>query len=267
MPSITLKLVNTDGEIKKSRSGEQHTYLDFIGSFEKGDLLKISVDEPGQYLMVQADEALNPSLIYLKEQEWTYHYPLSEEELRAFPKNAFIGEKKYMHARFAEEDEINRYRNLALNPHDQKQDSGGYPHAWANVETRNDSTFFARNAIDGIIANESHGSYPYQSWGINKKADAFLQLEFGRRVHVDRMALILRGDYPHDSYWTQVTAEFSDGTEEVLKLVKVHEAQVFSIAPRDIEWLKLKNLIKNDDDSPFPALTELEVYGDNHTSI
>ena len=40
---------------------------------------------------------------------------------------------------FAEEQ--TSYRNWALNPHDQKDVANVYPHAYANVETRNDATF------------------------------------------------------------------------------------------------------------------------------
>ncbi|MCO7124714.1 hypothetical protein NIE88_02845 [Sporolactobacillus shoreicorticis] len=263
MSEITIQLLGADGEVKKERTDDDRTYLDFIGSLETGDRLRISVDKAGQYLVVQADEALNPSFIYLTGTVWEYIFPSDEELLRAYPKNAFKGEKKYMNARFANEEEINRYRNLALNSHDQKQESGAYPHAWANVETRNDSTFFARNAIDGVVANECHGSYPYQSWGINKQADAFIQIEFGRKVVIDKLSFVLRGDYPHDSYWTQATVEYSDGFEEVVTFEKVRGPQTFTVQSREIEWLKIKDLIKAEDESPFPALTEIEIYGKN----
>ncbi len=62
-----------------------------------------------------------------------------------------------------------------------------------------------------MIANESHGSFPYQSWGINQQADAQITIDFGREIVTDKIALVLRGDYPHDSYWEAVTLEFSDG--------------------------------------------------------
>jgi hypothetical protein len=35
----------------------------------------------------------------------------------------------------------------------------------------------------------------------------------------------------------------------------------FEIRKKGIEWIKLGNLIKADDPSPFPALTQIEVYG------
>lgn len=56
-----------------------------------------------------------------------------------------------------------------------------YPHATANVETRGESVFAAKNAIDGVRANRSHGEWPYESWGINMQDDAAMKLDFGDR--------------------------------------------------------------------------------------
>ena len=36
---------------------------------------------------------------------------------------------------------------------------------------------------------------------------------------------------------------------------------VFTFEKKTVEWLKLGELIKADDPSPFPALTQIEVYG------
>ncbi len=38
---------------------------------------------------------------------------------------------------------------------------------------------------------------------------------------------------------------------------------VFAIEKKQITWLKLSDLIKADDPSPFPALTQIQVYGTN----
>ncbi len=46
--------------------------------------------------------------------------------------------------------------------------------------------FAARNAIDGIFANEYHGEYPWTSWGINQDPKAELHLDFGRPVIIER---------------------------------------------------------------------------------
>ena len=161
----------------------------------------------------------------------------------------------------AEEDEIAEYRNLTVNVNDLHDAVNCYPHASANVETRGESVFAARNAIDGVLENHGHGSWPYASWGINRDPNAEMRIDFGRKVTVDCLKIYLRADFPHDSWWTKATVTFSDGSVEVLDLVKYDRAQTFHIAPREVEWLTFGTLIKAEDESPFPALTQLEAYG------
>lgn len=88
-----------------------------------------------------------------------------------------------------------------------------------------------------------------------------LTIEFGRPVTVDELRLTLRADFPHDSYWTQATVAFDDGSREVLQLTKTAAPQVFALAPRTVQSLKLFELKKAANASPFPALTQIEVWG------
>ena len=88
-----------------------------------------------------------------------------------------------------------------------------------------------------------------------------MTIEFGRPVTVDELRLTLRADFPHDSYWTQATVAFDDGSREVLQLTKTAAPQVFALAPRTVQSLKLFELKKAADASPFPALTQIEVWG------
>ena len=157
--------------------------------------------------------------------------------------------------------EINSYKNLAKNVMDQHGDPGCYPHASANVETRGEAVFAARNAIDGVVANLSHGNWPYESWGINRQDDAEMTLEFGRPVDFDTIVLYTRADFPHDNWWVKATLTFSDGTSQVVDMEKSVECHTFAIEKKGITWVKLGQLIKADDPSPFPALTQIEIYG------
>lgn len=129
------------------------------------------------------------------------------------------------------------------------------------METRNEAVFAARNAVDGLFENTSHGEYPYQSWGINRDPNARLTLSFGRRVTVDEVRLTLRADFPHDNYWKRVTLDFDDGSSETFPLAKTGETQVFPISPRTIVSATLQDLIMAEGISPFPALTQIELYG------
>jgi hypothetical protein len=173
----------------------------------------------------------------------------------------FSGSLHLLWARAATMDEINEYKNLALNVMDQHEADGSYPHASANVETRGEAVFAARNAIDGVRENHSHGNWPYQSWGINRQDDARMRLDFGRKVLIDKIVLYTRSDFPHDNWWKQVTLQFSDGSEFKWDLQKSDRAHLIKIKKREVTWLELCDLIKSDDPSPFPALTQLEVYG------
>lgn len=88
-----------------------------------------------------------------------------------------------------------------------------------------------------------------------------MKLEFGREIKTDRIILHTRADFPHDNWWVKATVEFSDGSSMVLDLEKTDVSQEFSFEEKTISWLVLKELIKADDPSPFPALTQIEVFG------
>lgn len=259
---ITIKLENETGDILDSRSNEEDTYLALKRrEYQPGEKIVIETDEPNKFIWVQLDEALPKSLVLLKTTRWEYPVIFEENLKKAYSPKIFSGNRHYLTASYATEEEIYEYRNIALNPHDLKKDTGVYPHAYANVETRDDATFYARNAIDGMVANEDHGSYPYQSWGINRQEDAEITIDFGHEVKVDKIALVLRGDYPHDSFWTNVTLAFDDGAPLSFQTTNAMGRQFFEFDSRTTSKVTLKNLIKNEDESPFPALTEMEVYG------
>ncbi len=274
MTMLTMSILDSKGKIKEgffshdkekqmiSASGEDFVQLalqDF--QYEDGDDIMITLDQSGVFLVVKLDETLDSTMIYLKEKEWRYKVKRTQNALEAAPQFRFAGNCHYLRARLATSAEVRAYRNIALNPHDQKNESGVYPHAWANVETRDDATFFACNAIDGVFANRSHGNYPYGSWGINQQLDAALTIEFGKEVQVDHVRLTLRADFPHDNYWKNVTAVFSDGSSETFVTTKTDGGQSFDFKKRRTTSITLCHLIQSDDPSPFPALTQVEVFG------
>ena len=88
-----------------------------------------------------------------------------------------------------------------------------------------------------------------------------MTVDFGREVEADKIVLYTRADFPHDNWWKQVTLTFSDGTSLDWELEKSQLPHVLSIEPKRITWIKLSNLIKADDPSPFPALSQIGVYG------
>lgn len=256
---ININIFDKDNNLKTNSSGDIQTALVYKNKYELGDYIVISVDEPNKFYWVQVDDALGKSLVYLTG-DMKYEIPFYEKKLNLSPKT-FNGERHLLSVRKAYDFEYKAYRNLALNVNDQHGQNTSFPHAVANVETRGESVFAAKNAIDGVINPESHGKWPYQSWGINMREDAQWQINFGRTVCIDRIIIYLRADFPHDNWWKELKITFSDGSEKVIALEKGGHAQEFIFDTKQIEWLKLSDLKKADDPSPFPALTQIEIYG------
>ena len=205
------------------------------------------------------DDALGKAFVYVTGTV-RYLIPFGEKKVCYSPK-VFVGNRHLLTARFATEEEISAYKNLALNVIDQHGETNCYPHAWANVETRGESVFAARNAIDGVTQNHSHGEWPYESWGINMQDDAMMTVEFGRLIEADKIVLYTRADFPHDNWWKQVTLSFSDGSSIKWNLEKSDKPHIITFDKKRISWVRLHDLIKAEDPSPFPALSQIEVYG------
>lgn len=260
MAELGLKIVDGSRNIKMEDRGRDFASILYRGEYEPGDCILLESDEKNIHLYLQIDEVLGESLIYLCENA-SFYVPFGDKKHPISPK-AFDGDIHHIVVRKAEENAAHNYRNLALNRFDQHGVTGIYPHASANVETRGQSVFFAGNAIDGVLENRGHGRWPFASWGINRQDDAVLTIEFGRAVEVDKIGVLLRADFPHDNWWTQATVCFSDGSSEVLHFEKSRYLQEFPISKRVTTWVQFKDHVKcADDPSPFPALSQLEVYG------
>ena len=260
METIKLKILDEVGHTLMTCDADTNVSLVYTNEYRPGDRVALEIDHPGQYCVIQFEDTMPEALVYVVKREINFHIPFGEQAITYSPKS-FVGSRHVIRARLALPEEIAARRNLAFNCYDEHGDTGFYPHASANVETRGEAVFAARNAIDGIFENSAHGEYPYQSWGINRDPNAALTLDFGRTVLLDELRLTLRADFPHDSWWTQATVEFDDGSREVLDLQKTAASQTFAIEPRTVKSLKLFELKKADDPSPFPALTQIEAWG------
>ena len=258
---IKLKIVGR-GEIERACGfeGDNKAELVYCSEYMDGDRIVLDTDKSGRYCVVRFEDSMREAFIYIPGRSAEFFIPPANNRPNYSPKS-FTGMIHYIEARYATDEEISKVKNLALNVYDQHENNTFYPHASANVETRGEAVFAARNAIDGMYANSSHGKYPYQSWGINRDPKAALTLDFGREVLVSEIRLTLRADYPHDNYWVSADINFDDGSSETLKLEKSEKPQCFQIKERKIKSLVLENLIKAEGESPFPALTQIEVWG------
>ncbi len=262
MNSLELMIKNSGGDVLSRSEEDTDCTLLHIKEYQHGDAVVLKIQTIPCYLVVQFEDSLAPQLIYATQNEISYTIPFDSDRIVFSPK-CFVGERHVIRARLATEKEISARQNLALNVYDRHGEIGYYPHSSANVETRGEAVFASYNAIDGVFENENHGRWPYQSWGINQDPNAAIKIDFGRTVTIDEVKITLRADFPHDSYWTSGTVSFSDGSEEVLNFIKTKRPQQFDISPRTITWVKFDRLLKADDESPFPALTQIEIIGRN----
>ena len=253
---------------KYTANGTDEAVLSFNGEYRKGDVIHISDLDPGKFYVMQLDAVLNPSVVYVTKEELLYPVPFYEKRENLNPLT-FSGNRHVVSIRKAGAHEVMIYRNLSENSFDPHDDIGVYPHSSANIETRGESVFAAANAINGNIAHGSHGEWPYESWGINCRDDAEFRLDFGRPVNIREIWIYERCDFPHDNWWTEGTVLFSNGKKEILKLEKRADgsAQKFKVAEDNVTGLTLCNLIKSSDPSPFPALTQIKVFGTEYSGI
>ena len=177
---IKVQVINKEGTIIAEAVGTKEVNLPVSRTYEEGDRVVFLADEIPAFYVFQADDALGEALVYVTG-EVSYEIPFGEKKVCYSPK-IFSGESHLVTARKAREWEYESYRNLAVNVMDQHGDTNCYPHATANVETRGESVFAARNAIDGVTSNHSHGYWPYGSWGINRNPQATMRVDFGREV-------------------------------------------------------------------------------------
>ena len=256
---LCIKVIDKNGITICVGRDEEEVRLPVTREYKEGDMIVVEVSDTPLYAWLQLDDALGRSLVYLTG-HYTYRIPFGEKRINLSPK-VFSGSRHLLTLKKARDFEISSYRNLAFNVSDCHENETCFPHASANVETRGEAVFAAKNAIDGVTANTCHGEWPYASWGINRDPNAALKLDFGRDVTVDRIILYLRADFPHDNWWTNAAVTFSDGESMEVNFVKTGSAQEFTFEPKTLRWLELSRLIKSGEESPFPALTQIEVYG------
>lgn len=260
MPVFKLKVLDSKGSTLANCDPAEQCALVYTNEYKEGDWIAMEVSESGQFCVVQLEDTMPPALVYFAKTSLHFKIPMGEQAITYSPKS-FKGARHVIRARLATEAEVAARRCLSFNPYDIHGETQVFPHAHANVETRGEAVFAARNAIDGIFENNSHGEYPYQSWGINRDPDAAITVEFGREVLVDEIRITERADFPHDSHWVSARLTFSDSTSKEMTLVKSTAPQALTFPAIKTSSVVLSHLIQADDPSPFPALTQIEVYG------
>ena len=153
-------------------------------------------------------------------------------------------------------------RLISLNSHDKRGQKRYFPHAYANLVTRDQVSFFERNAIDGVCNNSDHGDYPYHSWAGGAREDLEYYIDFGTDVEVDKIVFFLRADFPHDTYWKSLEVEFSDGSKVPASFEQTADGQELVLdEPKTTRTIHLTNFKQAVYPFSWAALSQIEVYG------
>lgn len=259
MALLKLGIFNQDNQEVFSKQSEDEVTLAYRDYYYPGDKICVFSDTKGIYLKLRLDDSLDESWVYLNDYQYTFVIPFDDER-KPYGAKAFSEERHFGYVSVISDEELSNYHNLAKNSFDTVENEVLFPHASTNVKTSNPQ-FFARNAIDGIFETSNHGSWPHSSWGINKQSDAWLKIDFGQKVEIDRIHIYLRADFPHDNWWKQARITFSDGSSMIVKLIKTGHRQEIIIEPRMVSWVKLSDLIMSDEESQFPALSQIMIFG------
>jgi hypothetical protein len=234
--------------------------------------------QPGDHIVVRGprrmavrfDQNFSECLLYLPDSaqgsfDFTIPYGQAEQQTgSAFSPGSFAGITHRVEARVLTGKERSGYRNLALNPCDavlpEDAPATAYPHSSTNNYARKLFDFAARNAIDGVEQNGHHGVWPYQSWGPGLVLDPWWKLDFGRPVELNKIGLMNRADYPHDSYWKSAVVEFSDGSQLPIQICSSAKLQEFHFSKRTVCWFRITKLVP-EDATKWCSFIEVEVWG------
>ncbi len=254
-------------EIKAASSKTASAVLAFEREYQPGD--RIILGGPKR-MAVRLDESMPECLLFLPgatQELASYEIPYGREERQtgsAYAPESFAGKSHRVSARTLSKKELTGYRNLALNPCDLRQMEEApvriFPHASSNSVSRSLFDFEARNAIDGVTQNGHHGVWPFQSWGPQLRTDLWWKIDFGRPVDLNKIRLMVRADFPHDSFWKSAEVEFSDGSHVPIQIGGTADFQEFSFRKRRVSWLRLNNLVPTDP-SKWCSFIEVEAWG------
>ena len=256
---IQIKITDDKGVEKFSTKGNSIDVV-YKGEYNAGDKIIISKTDT-EYLSLKLDETLAESIVFAPIS--TFEFPVPYGELKkGYDNKSFVGDSHRI--RVYEPDDEVKYgsRKISLNSHDIRGQRKYFPHAYANLVTREAPCFFERNAIDGIIENHEHGDYPYHSWAGGAREDLEYYIDFGTPVEVEKVVFFLRADFPHDTYWKSLDVEFDDKTRITANFTKTADSQEILLPEKKTtRIIHLTNFKQAELPFSWAALSQIEVYG------
>ena len=256
--TINLKIINGTEE-RFSCTGDKIDAV-FNGEYREGDKIIIHKTDT-EYLALKLDETMAESIVYAPGSKLEYEIPFGELK-KGYNKEAFSGTTHRITV-YEPTDEVKYgYRNIALNPYDKRGQKRYFPHAYANMVTREAVCFYERNAIDGVCDNSSHGDFPYHSWAGGAREDLEYYIDFGAEVEISEIVFYLRADFPHDTYWKSIDVQFSDKSIETADFSETAEGQKLTLKkPKKTKIIHLTNFKQASFPFSWAALSQIEVYG------
>lgn len=249
-----------------SAKGEGMVILN-VGKYSSNDKLTITLPAGEKYLAVSISSRVGEAIVYCPDGKFTYTFPALNKVFpnSMNPSSGIVYTNNTITARIPSDEELAKKHNLALNPYDLTNATNVYPHASTNNVYTTSDEWAARNAIDGFTANKGHGNYPYQSWAPSStiKADDYFMIDFGRTVTVNELVVVIRADFPHDSYFTGCTVTLSDGTTMEINLTNSALEQVIDLGGVTTTSVKFSNFSveKTNASTEYAALVEVACMG------
>ncbi len=256
---LEIKIIDKSGKEKFSyKAAEINTV--YSGEYCEGDKIVIRKADT-EYLKIQLDKTLAESIIFSPLS--TIEFPVPTGELKnGYDDNAFSGDSHIIKISEPSDEEKYGVRKISLNSHDIRGQKKYFPHAYANLVTREAVCFFERNAIDGVTTNDGHGNYPYHSWAGGAREDLEYFVDFGTLVEVEKLVFYLRADFPHDTYWKSLDVEFDDKTTVTADFIKISEGQQLLLPEKKTtRTVHLTNFKQAELPFSWAALSQVEVYG------
>ncbi len=257
MIKCVIKDINKD--IKAEWKGDNIDVI-YDSLYKEGDTFFVTCDT--DFVSVSFDESQVQSIVYVPEHEFSYTVPMSGDAPDAYDKASWEKPShKIVVSSISDEDALST-RNIALNSVDFTDNIRTFPHAWANFVTRGAAMFEAKNAIDGVCDNSSHGIFPYHSWAAGAREDMIYTLDFGREVEIEKLIFYLRADFPHDTYWKSLNVEFDDGEKAHAEFVMTADGQELVLSePKKTSKITLVDFKQISEPLSWAALSQIEVIG------
>lgn len=262
---VKIEFLEANGSTAAEATGRGYALLNVSETYASKQGVRITLPEGEKYVAVCLSSKLGETIIYCPDGVFEYKFPtkmgnIYPTALDESKNTVYIA--NVISARIPTDDELMESRNLAENVYDRAENTTSYPHAATNSVADGEAAYYeARCAIDGFTANSGHGTYPVQSWGPEKSTmdTNEITVNFGRTVKLDALEIIIRCDFPHDTWFTGADVTFSDGTVEHINMYKTEDAMVFELSGKETTSIKLSGFTTAGDE--WAAITEIRAIG------